>query len=98
MALQNIFKEKLEEKKELFKAITLGNKDLFQLTALPQDVLIIWGEQERLFPLKKAYELKKKLGENAKLEVLKNTGHVPQLEDPNQFNKVLLSFLLGNTE
>ncbi|KAL0908891.1 hypothetical protein M5K25_023403 [Dendrobium thyrsiflorum] len=96
--VRNLFKDKLEEKKELLKAITLGNKDLFQLAALPQDVLIIWGEHERLFPLNKAYELKKKLGENAKLEVLKNTGHVPQLEDPNRFNKVLLSFLLGNTE
>ncbi|XP_020587100.1 uncharacterized protein LOC110029243 [Phalaenopsis equestris] len=97
-ALRKLFNDNLAEKKELLRGITLGNKDLFQLTPLPQDILIIWGEHDRFFPLNKAYEVKKKLGENAKLEVMKNTGHVPQLEDPNQFNKLLLSFLLAEDE
>ncbi|KAG1342634.1 4,5:9,10-diseco-3-hydroxy-5,9, 17-trioxoandrosta-1(10),2-diene-4-oate hydrolase [Cocos nucifera] len=91
----NLLNENLEEKKELMKAITLGNKDEFQLTPLPQDVLIIWGEHDHIFPLDKAYEIKKRLGEKAKLEIMKDTAHVPQVEDPEQFNEILLNFLLG---
>ncbi|PKU81839.1 uncharacterized protein LOC110104967 [Dendrobium catenatum] len=93
--LQNLYTDNLERKMELIKGVTLGNKDLFQLTPLQQDVLIVWGDQDNIFPVNKAFELKKKLGEKAKLEILKNTGHVPQIEDPDLFNKVLLGFLLG---
>nr|XP_019703407.1 uncharacterized protein LOC109505362 [Elaeis guineensis] len=91
----NLYNENIEEKKELMKALTLGNKDEFQLTPLPQDVLIIWGEYDRIFPLEKAYEIKKRLGEKARLEIMKNTAHVPQVEDPEKFNEILLNFLLG---
>lgn len=35
------------------------------------------------------------LEENARLEVLKKTGHLPQIEDPGKFNDVLLDFLLS---
>jgi hypothetical protein len=34
--LQYLYSDKVEEKKELIKGITLGNKDKFQLTPLPQ--------------------------------------------------------------
>lgn len=94
--LRNLFNDNLEQKMELIKGITLGNKDLFQLTPLRQDVLIVWGEHDSIFPLEKAFELQKKLGDNTKLEILKNTGHVPQLEVADEFNKILINFLLGN--
>lgn len=34
------------------------------------------------------------LGERARLEVVKNTGHTPHLEDPSRFNELVLAFLL----
>jgi hypothetical protein len=34
--LQYLYTDNIEEKKELIKAITLGDKDKFQLTPLPQ--------------------------------------------------------------
>lgn len=36
----------------------------------------------------------RKLGANARLEVLKDTGHMPQEEDPKRFNEAILNFLL----
>ena len=35
------------------------------------------------------------LNGSARLEVVKKTGHAPQLEDPARFNKVMLDFLLA---
>ncbi|KAK8951931.1 hypothetical protein KSP39_PZI003260 [Platanthera zijinensis] len=93
--LRNLFSDNLEQKIQLIKGVTLGNKDLFQLTPLPQDVLIVWGEHDSIFPLEKAFKLQMKLGDKAKLEILKNTSHVPQLELADKFNKILLNFLLG---
>ena len=36
------------------------------------------------------------LGANVKLEIVDKTGHVPQMEDPDRFNKVVLDFLLAS--
>ncbi|THU70974.1 hypothetical protein C4D60_Mb08t30620 [Musa balbisiana] len=93
--LRNLFSDKLEEKLELVKGISLANKDQFQLTPLPQQVLMIWGEDDQIFPVNKAFEMQKRLGENARLEVVQKTGHMPQMEDAGRFNKVVLGFLLG---
>nr|XP_018676965.1 PREDICTED: uncharacterized protein LOC103973465 isoform X2 [Musa acuminata subsp. malaccensis] len=87
--LQNLFSDNLEEKLELIKGVTVANKE---------QVLIIWGEHDQIFPVAKAIELQKRLGENARLEVLQNTGHLPQMEDANRFNKLLFSFLLGASQ
>nr|CAB3454937.1 unnamed protein product [Digitaria exilis] len=89
-----LYSDKVEEKKELIKGITLGNKDKFQLTPLPQEVLVLWGEHDQIFPIEKAFEVARKLGANARLEVIKDTGHMPQEEDPKRFNEAVLNFLL----
>ncbi|CAD6217198.1 unnamed protein product [Miscanthus lutarioriparius] len=92
--VQYLYSDKVEEKKELIKGITLGNKDKFQLTPLPQEVLVLWGDHDQIFPVEKAFEVARKLGANARLEVLKDTGHMPQEEDPKRFNEAILNFLL----
>ncbi|ONK65376.1 uncharacterized protein A4U43_C07F36470 [Asparagus officinalis] len=94
--VQNIYKTNLKEKVELIKAISLGNKNEFQLTPLSQDVLVIWGDHDRIFPLDKAIKIKEKLGEGARLEIVKNTGHMPNTEDPTRFNELLLDFLMND--
>ncbi|VAH87065.1 unnamed protein product [Triticum turgidum subsp. durum] len=94
-AVQRLFSDKREEKIELMKAITVGT-DEFQLTPLEQDVLLVWGDHDQIFPLDKAFAIKRCLGENVRLEIFKETGHVPQMEDPNRFNEVVLDFLLAS--
>jgi pimeloyl-ACP methyl ester carboxylesterase len=32
----------------------------------------------------------------ARVEIIKKTGHAPQLEDPASFNKIVLDFLLAS--
>ncbi|KAF9598080.1 hypothetical protein IFM89_033313 [Coptis chinensis] len=61
-----------------------------------QEVLIVWGEQDKIFPLKNTLELKELLGDKARLEVIKNTSHIPQTEGPNHFNDIAMKFLCGS--
>nr|CAB3472127.1 unnamed protein product [Digitaria exilis] len=86
------FADKREEKIALIKGITTGEG--FQLNPLPQEVLIIWGEFDKIFPVEKAHKMKEKLGEKAMVKVIPNTGHLPQQEDSKLFNQILLDFLL----
>uniref|UniRef100_A0ACD5WUI7 Uncharacterized protein n=1 Tax=Avena sativa TaxID=4498 RepID=A0ACD5WUI7_AVESA len=92
--IQYLYTDNVEEKKELIKGITLGNKDKFQLTPLNQQVLVLWGEHDQIFPIEKGHQVARQLGANARLEILKNTGHMPQEEDAKRFNEALLNFLL----
>ncbi|GJN05695.1 hypothetical protein PR202_ga23348 [Eleusine coracana subsp. coracana] len=90
--LRKYFAHRREDKIALIKGITTGEG--YHLTPLPQDVLIIWGEFDQIFPVEKAHKLKEKLGEKATVKVIPNTGHLPQQEDPKLFNRVLLDFFL----
>ncbi|KVI01491.1 Alpha/beta hydrolase fold-1 [Cynara cardunculus var. scolymus] len=65
----------------------------FFLNDFIDEVLIIWGEHDNLFLLDMGKELKEMLGKNASLEVIKKAGHVPQLEQPKNFNTILYHFL-----
>ncbi|CAN6307807.1 unnamed protein product [Urochloa humidicola] len=94
-AVQQLFTDKREEKIELMKAVTVGT-DEFKVTPLPQDVLLIWGDHDQIFPVDKAFAVKRCLGENVRLEIFEKTCHVPQMEDPPRFNKLVLDFLLAS--
>ncbi|KAL6578334.1 hypothetical protein OROMI_010662 [Orobanche minor] len=59
--------------------------------------LIVWGDQDRIFPLELANRLKRHLGENAELVVMKNTGHGFTHEKPKEFNRHLKTFLLKSS-
>ncbi|XP_043720435.1 pimeloyl-[acyl-carrier protein] methyl ester esterase-like [Telopea speciosissima] len=91
--LHTLFAENREERMELLKGLTIGRDKKPQVSSLEQEALIVWGEHDQIFPLKKAFELKEILGGKVQLEVLKNTSHVPQVEDPNQFNAIVKNFL-----
>lgn len=54
--------------------------------------LIIWGENDGVFPLKHAYYGKEKMP-NSQLYIMKNCGHIPNLEKPEEFNNAVLEFL-----
>ena len=62
------------------------------LQKITQPVLIIWGEKDRVLPLKHAYFAKEKLW-NAKLEIMEGCGHIPFFERSEEFNRAVLSFL-----
>jgi len=62
------------------------------LSKIMQPVLIIWGEKDRVLPLKHAYWGKEKLP-MAKLKIMEGCGHIPFFERSEEFNELVLKFL-----
>jgi pimeloyl-ACP methyl ester carboxylesterase len=54
--------------------------------------LIVWGEQDRLFPLEVARAWERAIP-GARLAVLEGSAHVPPLDDPDGFVRTVTAFL-----
>eukprot|EP01018_Ginkgo_biloba_P017570 Gb_32048 [translate_table: standard] len=81
-------------KSELLDGLVIGSGNASPLPMLNQEVMIIWGDEDKIFNVEEAYLLQRHLGEKvARMEVLAETGHVPPLEKPNDFNRLVLEFL-----
>jgi pimeloyl-ACP methyl ester carboxylesterase len=65
---------------------------LDSLANIAQKTLIVWGEQDRIIPVKHAYIAAAGLP-NSQLEIFPNCGHHPYLEYPEKFDRVVLEFL-----
>ena len=61
-------------------------------TSLIMPVLLVWGAEDTVTPLPQA-QLIAELLPHAQLAVLKDIGHIPQIEDPQAFTITLLAFL-----
>ncbi|CAM8982767.1 unnamed protein product [Rhodiola kirilowii] len=93
--LRNLYSEYRKEKLELLNGLSLVHNETPQVSPLQQeDVLLVWGDQDGIFPLPKAVELQKLLGDKAKLDVIKNAAHMPQVEKHEEFNKIVSQFLI----
>jgi pimeloyl-ACP methyl ester carboxylesterase len=55
--------------------------------------LVVWGRNDRVVPVPAALAYKRRIGDNAQLEIFDRCGHVPQLERPVRFNRLLERFL-----
>ena len=62
------------------------------LPTITNPVLVIWGWNDKVLPLAHAQAAVGALP-NACLETIDNCGHVPQLEQPQIFNQLVLEFL-----
>ncbi|KAK4419890.1 hypothetical protein Salat_2401900 [Sesamum alatum] len=91
--IDKLYSENRKEKLQLLKGLSIGQDHTVNISPLSQEVLIVWGEQDQIFSLEKATQLKTLVGETARLQVIKNTSHVPQLEQPAHFNNILDNFL-----
>lgn len=89
--------EYIEEKRQLIDALFKGRK-LANLPKITQPTLIIWGEQDQIFPLELAHRLKRLLEDNAQLKIIKKAGHAVNLEKPKEFFKALNQFLQQQSE
>jgi len=56
-----------------------------------QPTQLIWGEHDKLAPRARAHEIAADLP-NARLALVKNAGHLPQLEDPLSFAQITRAF------
>jgi pimeloyl-ACP methyl ester carboxylesterase len=77
--------------KETMKKIV--EEDLLpELSKIQKETLIIWGEKDKIIPLKYAFIFKEKI-KNSKLKILPKIGHSPHLEDPEKLVEILISNL-----
>jgi pimeloyl-ACP methyl ester carboxylesterase len=70
----------------------LGYDILDRLEEVEVPTLIVWGRQDRVVPAVDAAEWGGRLS-NSRTVILDRTGHVPQLERPVRFNRLLEKFL-----
>jgi pimeloyl-ACP methyl ester carboxylesterase len=56
--------------------------------------LIVWGFSDRVIPVQAALSYHRRIP-HSRLEIFERTGHVPQLERPARFNRLLDEFLAG---
>lgn len=91
--INRLYSKNRKEKLELLRGVTIGWDDIMKASPLHQEVLLVWGEHDKIFLLDLAMELKKVLGKNVKLQVIKNSSHIPQVENAWQFNKIIDTFL-----
>ena len=59
---------------------------------IQQPTLLLWGREDRLVPVRFAHRFHKDLP-NDTLVILKNAGHVPMEESPEESLKIVLNFL-----
>jgi len=59
---------------------------------ISNETLIIWGDQDKIINISNGLKLNSKI-KNSTLKIFKDTGHLPMLEKPNIFNRVILEFL-----
>jgi pimeloyl-ACP methyl ester carboxylesterase len=77
--------------REIMKKVL--NEDLSaDLVDIKNRTLIIWGEKDKMVPVKYAYVFKEKIS-NSKLEIIPKIGHSPHLEGPEKLAVRILSFI-----
>jgi pimeloyl-ACP methyl ester carboxylesterase len=62
------------------------------LGGLAKPTLIIWGDQDEVFPVEVGQKLHASI-KTSELLVLKDSGHMPMWEDPDRTNRAILDFL-----
>ena len=72
----------------------VGYDILDQLAEVDVPTLIVWGRNDRVVPPQDAVGFAQRL-RNSRTVIFDDTGHLPQLERPTRFNRVLETFLAG---
>jgi len=62
------------------------------LRQIKNETLIIWGKEDKLFSIEYG-EAAAKIIPNARLHIIQDGGHLPMIDQPELFNKVLTDFL-----
>ena len=72
-----------------------GQKSIFtdeELRSINNPLLVIWGAQDKLFPVEHGYRLAK-LAPNSSMHVIEHSAHVPLLDNPDRVSELIVGFL-----
>jgi pimeloyl-ACP methyl ester carboxylesterase len=64
-----------------------------RLAEIEVPTLVVWGRNDRVVPSGAATAYKRLIGDNARLEVFARCGHLPHVERPARFNRLMDRFL-----
>ncbi len=67
-----------------------------QLPNILNKTLIVWGEEDEIMPLQKNIQ-NFNLIPQVQTSLIKQVGHMPSLEQPEKFNKIVKDFLIQNS-
>ncbi|KAK6150893.1 hypothetical protein DH2020_015825 [Rehmannia glutinosa] len=81
-----------KERGELLEGLVVSTKDT-TIPNFPQRIHLLWGENDQIFNLELAQNMKEQLGDNATFQGIKKAGHLVHLERPCLYNKCLKEFL-----
>jgi pimeloyl-ACP methyl ester carboxylesterase len=77
-------------------ATPLGLKDIPEFEAdvarIKAESLIVWGDRDRIFPVKQA-DRARNLMPAARIEIMDDVGHFPQIDAPQEFSRLVSDFL-----
>ena len=73
---------------ELRSGIGVENR----LSELRMPTLLIWGRHDHIFPARHAEAANDKL-RRGRVVIFEDSGHTPQMEEPDRFNRLVLDFL-----
>src|SRR5438552_18966431 len=59
--------------------------------AIHKPTLVVWGREDKLIPLNFAERFHKEIA-NSHLRIINNCAHMPHVESPNEFARILLEF------
>jgi pimeloyl-ACP methyl ester carboxylesterase len=71
----------------------LGYSFRDRLPEIDVPTMIVWGRNDILIPVEDAYEFQRLIGDNSRLEIFDDTGHLAMLERPSRFNGLLEEFI-----
>lgn len=82
----------------LLSALDLLSNDVTDsLARIVAPTLLIWGEQDKLVPVAVGEAVHHALP-SSRLEIIPHAGHVPMWDQPEQFNQLVLDFLLAQNQ
>lgn len=92
--VEAFYADNTEEREALLDALVGSIEELRVIEWTPdQPTLVIWGRDDRVFPLPASDRLLAELGELAELVIIEDAGHAPNLERPKPVNRAMLEFL-----
>lgn len=94
-AHHQLFTQHVQEKSQLLEHLLeiMDDPELAQRT-IPHETLLMWGNHDPIFPVELGQRLKDKLGDQARLHIVQDTAHCPNIERHREWNQVVLPFLM----
>ncbi|CAL9755258.1 unnamed protein product [Musa acuminata subsp. burmannicoides] len=83
-----------KERAEMLEALVISSQEASVPHLQQERILLLWGENDKIFNLEHAKNIKEQLGEKATLKIIKKAGHLVHLERPCIYNRCLKEFLV----